>query len=346
MAHGTSAHGESLSRLWADVGRNRASTEWPCAAGRFAGLNPLALGLALGLLGTVAWQAATDAAAGGPTAVQLAILIATGAAAALTGLRLRDRAVPARKDPGTPHETSQLLAQMHHELRTPLNAMIGFSDVMLLELHGPLGNARYQEYAAHISESGGRLLKASEDALAVAATMSALVSDRRVALRRERLPAGALLHDAWGASVTPGRSIRLRMDDCATAEVECDRQATSEALQHVLGEAIARTPPGAAVTARASVTSGACVIEITADAPKPTRDSPAPPVASNGLRLLLARSLIEMQGATLNLGTEPQADGWTARVAFPTRSDRPVRHRKLRAGVMIEKSAASRSAEW
>ena len=51
------------------------------------------------------------------------------------------------------------MAQMSHELRTPLNAVIGFSDVMLRELHGPLGNARYQEYAHHISESGGRLLE-------------------------------------------------------------------------------------------------------------------------------------------------------------------------------------------
>ena len=70
-----------------------------------------------------------------------------------------------------------LMAQMSHELRTPLNAVIGFSEVMLRELHGPLGHARYQEYAHHISESGGRLLKSSEDALAVTEAMSAL--DRR-----------------------------------------------------------------------------------------------------------------------------------------------------------------------
>ena len=69
------------------------------------------------------------------------------------------------------------MAQMSHELRTPLNAVIGFSEVMLRELYGPLGHARYQEYAHHISESGGRLLKSSEDALAVTEAMSALIAD-------------------------------------------------------------------------------------------------------------------------------------------------------------------------
>ena len=212
---------------------------------------------------------------------------------------------------------------MHHELRTPLNAMIGFSEVMLRELHGPLGNARYQEYAAHISESGGRLLKASEDALAVAATMSALVADRR-ALRHERLPTMALLREAWAVVGAPDEDIRLRMDDGGAAEIECDRQATIEALQHLLGEAIARTPRGGALTAR----GGQRRIEIAVEPVAPTRDgasrladAPGLPTshsaAGDGLRLILARSLIEMQGATLSLGAGLEAEGWTARIAFP-----------------------------
>ncbi len=96
---------------------------------------------------------------------------------------------------------------MSHELRTPLNAMIGFSEVMLRELHGPLGHARYQEYAAHISESGGRLLKSSEDTLAVTATMSALMADR-LAGRRERVLAGASPAGGLGNGNRRGRRPR------------------------------------------------------------------------------------------------------------------------------------------
>src|SRR5262245_23771804 len=42
---------------------------------------------------------------------------------------------------------SDFLAAMSHELRTPLNAVIGFSEVMVNEVFGPLGNERYHEYA-------------------------------------------------------------------------------------------------------------------------------------------------------------------------------------------------------
>ena len=36
---------------------------------------------------------------------------------------------------------SKFLANMSHELRTPLNAIIGFSEMMVAEMFGPLGDA-------------------------------------------------------------------------------------------------------------------------------------------------------------------------------------------------------------
>ncbi len=41
---------------------------------------------------------------------------------------------------------SEFLANMSHELRTPLNAINGFSEVMMAELFGPVGDKRYAEY--------------------------------------------------------------------------------------------------------------------------------------------------------------------------------------------------------
>ncbi len=54
---------------------------------------------------------------------------------------------------------SAFLANMSHELRTPLNAIIGFSELMERQIFGALGNARYQEYAKLIHDSGGHLLE-------------------------------------------------------------------------------------------------------------------------------------------------------------------------------------------
>jgi cell cycle sensor histidine kinase DivJ len=59
---------------------------------------------------------------------------------------------------GASRAKSAFLANMSHELRTPLNAIIGFSELMEREIFGPLGNARYQEYARMIHDSGGHLL--------------------------------------------------------------------------------------------------------------------------------------------------------------------------------------------
>ncbi len=60
---------------------------------------------------------------------------------------------------------SEFLANMSHELRTPLNAIIGFSDLTLSESFGPVGNARYVDYAKDINQSGQHLLQLINDIL-------------------------------------------------------------------------------------------------------------------------------------------------------------------------------------
>lgn len=60
------------------------------------------------------------------------------------------------------------LANMSHELRTPLNAINGFSEILVGELYGPLGDERYKEYAQDILESGKHLLDMITDLLDMA----------------------------------------------------------------------------------------------------------------------------------------------------------------------------------
>jgi signal transduction histidine kinase len=60
---------------------------------------------------------------------------------------------------------SHFLANISHELRTPLNAIIGFSSILINQLFGPLGNAKYQEYAKDINDSGVHLLDIINDIL-------------------------------------------------------------------------------------------------------------------------------------------------------------------------------------
>lgn len=48
---------------------------------------------------------------------------------------------------------AQFMANVNHELRTPLNAIAGFSELMVQEMFGPIGNEKYKEYAASIHSS-------------------------------------------------------------------------------------------------------------------------------------------------------------------------------------------------
>ncbi len=63
------------------------------------------------------------------------------------------------------HAKSCFLANMSHELRTPLNAIIGFSEIISKQGIGPIGNAKYAEYADDINESGVHLLNVINDIL-------------------------------------------------------------------------------------------------------------------------------------------------------------------------------------
>lgn len=279
----------------------------------------------LAIILTTAWQgaaAAGDAGTGLPV-WHLTFLMATGAAAAVLTLSTRERDEGGESQPhqATDEATGlgQLMAQMSHELRTPLNAVIGFSEVMLHELHGPLGNARYQEYAHHIQESGGRLLKTSEQALAVTEAMTALMADRTRG-KRERLMAGTMLRNAWRTVSPASDEAALQLTTCTTCDILCERRPTAQALEHLLREAMAHTLPGSPVEVigRRQGGSRILVVRTAAQATPATRNDGRE--AGAGLGVILARLLLEAQGATLScdaIGKSGSDGRWSAVIRFP-----------------------------
>jgi PAS domain S-box-containing protein len=68
--------------------------------------------------------------------------------------RLDERAATAKAD---------MLARISHEVRTPLNAIIGFTEVMIAERFGALGNERYVEYMKDIRASGEHVIAIIND---------------------------------------------------------------------------------------------------------------------------------------------------------------------------------------
>jgi PAS domain S-box-containing protein len=62
-------------------------------------------------------------------------------------------------------QKSAFLARVSHEVRTPLNAIVGFSELMLSEVYGPVGNQRYRDYMRDINTSGTHVLQLINDLL-------------------------------------------------------------------------------------------------------------------------------------------------------------------------------------
>ena len=60
---------------------------------------------------------------------------------------------------------TDFLAQVSHEIRTPLHAILGFSEVMLEERFGPIGNERYKDYIKDIHASGAHVMSLADDLL-------------------------------------------------------------------------------------------------------------------------------------------------------------------------------------
>jgi signal transduction histidine kinase len=271
---------------------------------------------ALAILVMTAWHPA--AAAGGMLSQvpdwHLALLVATGAGVAVLTLARFDTAGGQVRDgedlAASTVGLDELMAQLSHELRTPLNAVIGFSELMVRELHGPLGNARYQQYAHHIAESGGRLLRSSEEALSVTEAMTALMADRRGA-RRERRIVATLVRDAWRAVASANAAARLVLNTCATCDLTCERRPTVQALEHLLREASGYAGENGTVAVTGRRRAGQRSVEIRATG----ADGACAAAANAPLRVILARLLLEMQGATLSLTADEAA--WTARIQFP-----------------------------
>lgn len=65
-------------------------------------------------------------------------------------------------------------AKLAHELRTPLSAVIAYAEVLKDQHFGPLGNARYREYAGNIYDSARHALGVVDGMLASSPTPSGL----------------------------------------------------------------------------------------------------------------------------------------------------------------------------
>lgn len=147
------------------------------------------------------------------------------------------------------HAKSAFLAAISHELRTPLNAVIGFSETILQEVFGPIGNARYGDYVGLIHSAGSHLRDVIEDILDVAR-----IETGQVQLREDDMDVRDCLSGATRlmAPKAEERQIALILDAPADLpRLHADPLRIRQIVLNLLANAVKFTPPGGTVHLRA-----------------------------------------------------------------------------------------------
>ncbi|HVJ34558.1 MAG TPA: ATP-binding protein [Terriglobia bacterium] len=213
---------------------------------------------------------------------------------------------------------TRFLANMSHELRTPLNAIIGFSDVMLGELMGPIDNPTYRGYVRDIYDSGRHLLKIINEVLDLAK-----IEAGQITLRAEEVWLPALCAACVRLMELPaeqaGLSLQMELPDQLPV-VHVDQMRLKQALLNLLSNAVKFTPAGGKVILKVwQDPSGDILLQVYDTgigmteaemrlAVEPFRqidNDLARRYEGSGLGLPLAKAFVELQGGTLLITSEP-----------------------------------------
>ena len=223
---------------------------------------------------------------------------------------------------------SEFLANMSHELRTPLNAIIGFSQIIKDGTLGP-ENARYQDYATDIHESGQHLLSLINDILDISkieAGKDELQED--LVDMAEVIEASGRLVEARAMESNVALVYQLQSN---TPPVYGDGRKLKQILVNLLSNAIKFSDEGSMVSIKTACgPEEGFTIQI-ADQGIGMEPEEIPTALSifgqldagpdrncdgTGLGLPLAKALAERHGGSLELESEP-GKGTTATVRLP-----------------------------
>lgn len=137
---------------------------------------------------------------------------------------------------------SSFLANMSHELRTPLNSILGFADVMLEELDGPLTDNMNNDLKL-IQKNGQHLLHLINDVLDMAK-----IESGRMNLHIEKFAVQDLLEEVTSltSSLASERNISLFIepDSDMLLEVNADRTRMRQVMLNLVNNAIKFTEHG------------------------------------------------------------------------------------------------------
>ncbi len=177
----------------------------------------------------------------------------------LTARRAADAALKAASDAAEAARTraedadrgkSAFLATMSHEIRTPIQAVMGYTDLLGMELAGPL-TPRQHEYLARVRASSMHLLGIVDEVLDFSRLDAGRARARRAALRLG-VPVEHAIQMVQVQAETKGIHLADAVSGFA-ADVPCwgDEDRVRQVLVVLLSNAAKFTPPGGRITVSA-----------------------------------------------------------------------------------------------
>jgi signal transduction histidine kinase len=206
---------------------------------------------------------------------------------------------------------SSFLANMSHELRTPLNSILGFTDVMLEGLDGPL--TEYMDNDLRLVQKNGQhLLHLINDVLDMAK-----IEAGRMNLNPESFKVHEVLHEVTSITSTLAseKNLVLSIDECSDQDVEiyADHTRLRQVMINLVNNAIKFTEQGH-ISLNVSPIQGARVLISVKDTGigiEPDKlhaifqeftqvdSSTTRKAGGTGLGLPISRRLVEMHGGRL-----------------------------------------------
>lgn len=162
----------------------------------------------------------------------------------------------------TANETAQrLLASVSHELRTPLNSILGFADILLRELPGPLNEEQHRQMG--FVQVSGRQLLAMVDSLLELARVEA----GRGAVVRAPIDLCETVAEIIAPLevIAAERDITLGCSCIETLTLDTDADKLGQVVRNLVTNAIKFTDSGGSVAVELGVTEEGAVIRVTDD---------------------------------------------------------------------------------
>jgi signal transduction histidine kinase len=230
---------------------------------------------------------------------------------------------------------TDFLTNMSHELRTPLSAVIGFSEMIVKETFGPVGQPQYKEFADDIMHAGRHLMDVITDILDIAKAQSGTIELQKRMVRPEAVMRAAvrIVHEkARDANITLETRIAEHLPT-----VEADTVRLRQVLLNLLSNAIKFTSPGGTISADVYHHPEGVALRVRDngagmapdDIPRALKPfiqvdtSLARRHGGTGLGLPLTKIFVELHGGRLEISSKLN-EGTTVTVILPAAAGSPV----------------------